>query len=80
MHGTVAAAVAERQHGLFANLLTDLAHLVGLQILDDEAVRAYQILILAHGVVDTDVIALLVGAEAYIHANDAVGLDTQRFD
>ena len=78
VHRLVATAVAKRQYGYLAYLLTDLAHLVGLQVLDNQAVRAYQILILLHGVVYTDIPALRIGSETNVHANDPVGLDAQR--
>ena len=80
VHGLVATAVTKRQHGHLANLLTNLTHLVGLQVLDNQTVGAYQILVLAHGVIDTDIITLLVGAEAYVHANDLVRLNAQRLN
>jgi len=32
VHGAVATAVSERQHGHLANLLADLQHFVGLQV------------------------------------------------
>ena len=48
MHGTVATAVTKRQNRYLAYLLTDLQHLVGLQILDDEFIGADEVLFLRY--------------------------------
>ena len=75
VHGAVAAAVTERQHGYLAYLLRNLQHLVSLQVLDDEFVGAHQIFLLAHRIVDTFRESLTTGAQFHIHANDAVCWD-----
>ena len=80
VHGTVAAAVAKREHGHLANLLADLQHLVGLQVLDDELVGAHQVFFTTHGVVDTGLGALAGGAQLHVHAYHAVGGDAERLD
>ena len=80
VHGAVAAAVAEGEHGHFADFLGYLQHLVGLEVLDDELVGADDVLLLAHGVVDAGLGALAGGFQAHVHADDAVGLDAECFD
>ena len=75
VHGLVAAAVAEGEHGHLADLLADLLHLVGLEVLDEQTVGADEVFVLAHGVIDTFVVALVVGFEHDVHADDAVRLD-----
>ena len=43
VHGAVAAAITKRENRHLTYLLTDLQHLVGLQILDDQFIRTNQI-------------------------------------
>ena len=59
VHGFIATAVAEGQYGYLANLLRNLEHLIGLEVLDKQTVGANQVFVAAHIVVDTGIIALL---------------------
>ena len=59
VHGLIATAVAEGQYGHLANLLRNLEHLVGLEVLDKQTVGANQVFVATHIVVDTGIIALL---------------------
>ena len=75
MHGCVATTVSERQHRHLADLLGDLTHLVGLQVLDQKRVGTNQILFLSHGVVHTVLIALFARIEHHIHTDHPVWLN-----
>ena len=72
VHGTVTTAVSERQDGHFANLLTDLQHLVGLQVLDDKLIGTNKVFIFTHGVIDTFLCALFHRTVLHVHANHTV--------
>ena len=79
VHGTVTTAVSERQDGHFANLLTDLQHLVGLQVLDDKLIGTNEVFVLTHGVIDSFLITQLCRAVLHVHTNHTVWLNTDRF-
>ena len=59
VHSLVATAVAKREYRHLAYFLCNLQYLVGLQILDNQFVRTYQIVFFSHGEVHTRGVSLL---------------------
>ena len=77
VHGHVAARVAEGQHRLLADVLGDLQHLVGLEVLDQKHIRAHQRVVRAEDVVQAVFVALIRGLQLDVHADDVLIGDIQ---
>ena len=72
MHAHVAGAVAEGKHRLAADLLRDLKHLVGLEVLDQQLIRADDLIEGTEHIIKPVRLALPRGLQRHVHSDDVL--------
>ena len=72
VHADITAGIAEGEHRLLADIAHDLLDLVHLQVLDEQSVRAHELIIGLEDIVQSVRVALVGSLVVHIHADNVV--------